>query len=56
MPPATNGPGTSNQIEGHKIAYKLIRNYFESNVNIVDDYKIVTMMSTEQSDSTLTFQ
>ena len=48
MPLAKGGPGTSNQIEGHNIAYKVIQNYFESNGNIVDDDdRIVTMMSSQ---------
>ena len=45
MPLATGGPGTSNQIEGHDIAYKVIGNCFASNGN--DDDLMVTMMSSQ---------
>ena len=43
---ATVGPDTSNQIEGHRIAYKVTKTtYFKGNGN--DDDLMVTMMSSQ---------
>ena len=47
MPTATIGPGTSNQIEGHDIAYNVTRKYFKSNGMVDDDDEIVKMMNSK---------